>query len=201
MKKIISMVLSFILILGCSTTAFAAETHNYDTENLPHDGADYFETEIKADEENEERISDFVTVYGYQYTKGSLKSGAWRNGTSGGSSTSSAKLSLNYTQDTSYNISFKASVSGGYTNGGTIGSELGVTLGASKSYSLGSGYSVTVPKGSHYLIKYRPMYYTYKVVETKYKERYNEALGGMERYVVETKTCYVDVFSHWILHM
>ena len=136
MKKIISMVLSFILILGCSTTAFAAETHNYDTENLPHDGADYFETEIKADEENEERISDFVTVYGYQYTKGSLKSGAWRNGTSGGSSTSSAKLSLNYTQDTSYNISFKASVSGGYTNGGTIGSELGVTLGASKSYSL-----------------------------------------------------------------
>ena len=197
MKKIISMVLSFILILGCSTTAFAAETHNYDTENLPHDGADYFETEIKADEENEERISDFVTVYGYQYTKGSLKSGAWRNGTSGGSSTSSAKLSLNYTQDTSYNISFKASVSGGYTNGGTIGSELGVTLGASKSYSLGSWYSVTVPKGSHYLIKYRPMYYTYKVVETKYKERYNEALGGMERYVVETKTCYVDVFSHW----
>lgn len=197
MKKIISMVLSFILILGCSTTAFAAETHNYDTENLPHDWADYFETEIKADEENEERISDFVTVYGYQYTKGSLKSGAWRNGTSGGSSTSSAKLSLNYTQDTSYNISFKASVSGGYTNGGTIGSELGVTLGASKSYSLGSGYSVTVPKGSHYLIKYRPMYYTYKVVETKYKERYNEALGGMERYVVETKTCYVDVFSHW----
>ena len=197
MKKIISMVLSFILILVCSTTAFAAETHNYDTENLPHDGADYFETEIKADEENEERISDFVTVYGYQYTKGSLKSGAWRNGTSGGSSTSSAKLSLNYTQDTSYNISFKASVSGGYTNGGTIGSELGVTLGASKSYSLGSGYSVTVPKGSHYLIKYRPMYYTYKVVETKYKERYNEALGGMERYVVETKTCYVDVFSHW----
>lgn len=182
---------------GLLYATILTDPHNYDTENLPHDGADYFETEIKADEENEERISDFVTVYGYQYTKGSLKSGAWRNGTSGGSSTSSAKLSLNYTQDTSYNISFKASVSGGYTNGGTIGSELGVTLGASKSYSLGSGYSVTVPKGSHYLIKYRPMYYTYKVVETKYKERYNEALGGMERYVVETKTCYVDVFSHW----
>lgn len=34
-------------------------------------------------------------------------------------------------------------------------------------------------------------------VNGKYKERYNEALGGMERYVVETKTCYVDVFSHW----
>ena len=71
-----------------------------------------------------------------QYTKGSLKSGAWRNGTSGGSSTSSAKLSLNYTQDTSYNISFKASVSGGYTNGGTIGSELGVTLNKSRELSI-----------------------------------------------------------------
>jgi uncharacterized protein YxeA len=82
MKKIISMVLSFILILGCSTTAFAAETHNYDTENLPHDGADYFETEIKADEENEERISQinivninlffkffsiFINPFGYHY--------------------------------------------------------------------------------------------------------------------------------------
>lgn len=191
------MVLSFILIFGCSTTAFATDTNNYHTENLPHNGADYFEMEIRVDEENEERISEFVTVYGYQYTKGSLKSGAWRNGTSGGSSTSSANLSLNYTNNTSFNISFTASVSGSYTNGGTIGSNLGVTLGASKSYSLGRGYSVTVPKGSHYLIKYRPMYYTYTVVETKYKERYNEGLGGMERYVVGTKTCYVDVFSHW----
>lgn len=191
------MVLSFILIFGCSTTAFATDTNNYHTENLPHNGADYFETEIRVDEENEERISEFVTVYGYQYTKGSLKSGAWRNGTSGGSSTFSANLSLNYTNNTSFNISFTASVSDSYTNGGTIGSNLGVTLGASKSYSLGSGYSVTIPKGSHYLIKYRPMYYTYTVVETKYKERYNEGLGGMERYVVGTKTCYVDVFSHW----
>ena len=197
MKKIISMVLSFILILGCSITALAADTDANHSENLPHNGADYFETEIRVEEENEDRISDFVTVYGYQYTKGSLKSGTWRNGTSGGSPTSSANLSLNYTNNKSFNISFTASVSGSYTNGGTIGSNLGVTLGASKSYSLGSGYSVTVPKGSHYLIKYRPMYYKYTVVETKYKERYNPALGGMERYVVGTKTCYVDVFSHW----
>jgi hypothetical protein len=197
MKKIIGMLLSFILIFGCSATAFAADTDSNHTENLPHNGANYFETEIRVEEENEERISDFVTVYGYQYTKGSLKSGTWRNGTSGGSSTSSADLSLNYTYDESFNIDFTASVSGSYTNGGTIGANLGVTLGAAKSYSLGSGYSVTVPKGAHYLIIYRPMYYKYTVVETKYKERYNPALGGMERYVVGTKTCYVDVFSHW----
>ena len=108
---------------------------------------------------------------------------------------------LSWRFHTSYNISFKASVSGGYTNGGTIGSELGVTLGASKSYSLGSGYSVTVPKGSHYLIKYRPMYYTYKVVETKYKENYDEQLAKAGDFHGEicggNKTCYVDVFSHW----
>jgi uncharacterized protein YxeA len=62
MKKIISMVLSFILILGCSTTAFAAETHNYDTENLSHDGADYFETEIKADEENDQQNKNYSEI-------------------------------------------------------------------------------------------------------------------------------------------
>lgn len=162
------MILSFILILGCSATIFAADSNNNYTKNLPHNGAEYFEIEVRDDEENEKRISDFITVYGYQYTKGNLKSGTWRNGTSGGSSASSSTLSLNYTNNNSYNISFTASVSGNYTNGGTIGSNLGVTLGASKSYSLGSGYSVTVPKGSHYLIKYRPMYYTYEVVEIKY---------------------------------
>jgi hypothetical protein len=197
MKKIIGMILSFILILGCSTITFAADTNDNLTEDLPHNGADYFETEIIVDEENVERTSDFVTVYGYQYTKGSLLGGAWRNGTSGGSSTSSSTLSLNYTNDTSFDVTFTTSVSGSYTNGGTIGANLGVTLGESKSHSLGSGYSVNVPKGSHYLIKYRPMYYKYTVVETKYIERYNSALGGMERYVVDTKTCYVNVFSHW----
>lgn len=41
------------------------------------------------------------------------------------------------------------------------------------------------------------MYYTYTVVETKYLERYNEALGSMERYEAGTKTCYVNVFSYW----
>lgn len=197
MKKLISMLLSIVLVLGCSTTAFAADINNNSLQNLPHNGDEYFETEVRVDNENTDRTSEFITVYGYEYTKGSLKSGPWRNGTSGGSSTSSSTLSLNYTNNTSFNIAFTASVSGSYTNGATIGSNLGVTLGASKSYSLGSGYSVTVPKGSHYLIKYRPQYYTYKVVETKYMERYNDGLGGMEKYVVGTKTCYVDVFSHW----
>lgn len=188
MKKAIGLLLIFTMMIGSSINVLAAEPEK----NLPSEG--YFEVY----EENENaRLSDFVTVYGYDYTRGNLKSGSWRNGTSGGSNTSSANLSLNYNNDTTYNISFTASVSGSYTNGSSIGSELGVNLGKSKSYSLGSGYSVNVPKGSHYLIKYRPMYYTYTVVETKYLERYNEALGSMERYEAGTKTCYVNVFSHW----
>jgi len=93
-------------------------------------------------------------------------------------------------------LSFTATVNGSYTNGGTIGASLGVTLGKSKSYSLGSGCSVSVPKGEHYLIKYRPIYYKYKVVETEYLEGY--ILGyGWHRIEVATKTCYVNVFDHW----
>lgn len=70
-------------------------------------------------------------------------------------------LNFNSAYNTSYNINFTASVSGSYDKGGTIGGTLGVTLGASKSYSLGSGISVSVPKGKRYTIKYRPVYYTY----------------------------------------
>lgn len=195
MKKIMGLILTLILTVGTSSSVFAGDAESGNT-NLPHNGAEHFYEEVYENEQDD-RIADFVTVYGYDYTKGSLKSGSWRNGTSGGSNESASDLSLNYSNDTTYNISFTASVSGSYTNGSTIGSQLGVSLGMSKSYSLGSGYSVTVPKGSHYLIKYRPKYYTYTVVETKYKERYNPALGGMERYVMGTKTCYVDVFSHW----
>ncbi|MGE5495737.1 MAG: hypothetical protein ACM3S4_10590, partial [Burkholderiales bacterium] len=105
-------------------------------------------------------------------------------------------LTFDRSCDTSYNISFTATVSGSYTNGGTIGAALGVTLGASKSYSLGSGCSITVPKGKHYLIKYRPIYYKYKVVETEYLEGYVPGIGW-HRMVMGTKTCYVNVFSHW----
>lgn len=199
MKKVFSLLLCFVLTLGCSFNCFAAEkAGEIKSNNLPHNGAEHFVVEVRGDDdENKERLSEFVTVYGYDYTKGSLKSGSWRNGTSGGSSTSSATLTFNHRQDTTYNTSFTASVSESYTNGSTIGSQLGVSLGQSSTYSLGTGYSVTVPKGAHYLIKYRPQYYTYTVVETKYMERYNPALGGMERYVVGTNTCYVDVFSHW----
>lgn len=197
MKKIASVLLCFILTLGGSTTIFAADIDSLP--QLPHNGATHFEVTVRDDKGYKVRTFDyeFITLYGYSYNKSSIKSGAWRNGTSGGSKTSSSNLSLNYSNNTMFNTSFTATVSGSYTNAATIGSQLGVTLGSSKSYSLGSGYSVTVPKGSRYLIKYRPKYYTYTVVETKYKERYNPSMRKREKYVVGTKTCKVDVFSHW----
>lgn len=200
MKKFMVIILVMCCLFCHTPVAYASAPGDIEKtvyDNLPHGGAAYFEAEVYEETPKMERASEFVTVYGYQYTRGSLHSGSWRNGASGGSPVSAASLRFDRSYDSTYNIQFTASVSGSYTNGATIGSELGVTLGSSKTYSLGSGYSVVVPQGAHYLIKYRPMYYHYKVVETKYKERYNEALGGMERYVVSTKTCYVDVFSHW----
>lgn len=78
---------------------------------------------------------------------------------------------------------------GEMVNKAVIQNTLGVNFGESKSYSLGSGISVTVPKKKRYLIKYRPAYY-------KYKEGYIPGYG-MHRVVMGTKTCYVNVFSHW----
>ena len=196
-RKLTCLLVAFCLMFGLSTSALATTIPNTGTaSSLPHGGAEHFETIVY--EENDDRLDNFVTLYSHEYSRGSLKSGAWRNGVSGGSNTSSSALSLNYTYNESYNISFTASVSGSYDKGAEIGGELGVQLGKSQDYSLGSGYSVTVPKGARYLIKYRPQYYTYTVVETKYMQRYNPGVpGGIEKYVVGTKTCYVDVFSHW----
>lgn len=196
-RKLTCLLVAFCLMFGLSTSALATTIPNAGAaSSLPHGGAEHFQT--VSSEKSDDPLGIFVPVYEHDYTRGSLKSGAWRNGASGGSNVSSANLSLNYTSDEIYNISFTASVSGSYDFGAAIGAELGVELGKSEVHSLGSGYSVTVPKGARYLIKYRPQYYTYTVVETKYMQRYNPGLpGGIERYAVGTKTCYVDVFSHW----
>ena len=195
MKRFMGFLVALILIIQSSFNVNAAEYNNSSIETNEN-RMDSLETITDIGNQTN-GVSDFIIVYDYKYDKGSLKHGAWRNGTSGGSTTSQANLSLNYSNNESYNISFTAAVSGSYTNGGTIGSQLGVTLGKTETHSLGSGYSVTVPKNSHYLIQYRPMYYRYTVVETKYMERYNIGLGRMERYAIGEKICYVNVFSHW----
>ncbi len=170
--------------------------HNIET-NLPRNGVSEFETFYRDNNTRQTRSGgSFIYRYGYKYTKGQLLQGAWRNGVSGGSTIAASVLSMNRSSDTSYNVSFTASVSGSYSSGYNIGADLGVTLGKSRNYSLGSGYTVTVPKGKHYLIQYRPVYYKYTVVETKYMEQYVPGVG-LRSWPVGSKTCYVDVFSHW----
>lgn len=175
---------------------FPQESH------LPFNGAESYETKHNTSGSSNSgdysTTSNYVTVYGFTYTKGSVKYGSWRNGVSGGSDIADITLTFDKGYDESYNISFTATVTGEYswTNKKTIGGELGVTLGSSKTYSLASGVSVTVPMGKNYLVKYRPVYYTYTVVETTYQEAYITGYGW-HRFVVDEKTCYVDVFSHW----
>lgn len=71
MKKIIGLILTLALVIGTSSNAFAAEVENRNN-NFPYNGAEYFYVEVYEEEQND-RITDFVTVYGYDYTKGSLK--------------------------------------------------------------------------------------------------------------------------------
>lgn len=197
MKKIAGIILTVVLISLNSFEAFASDNTILENsiQSMSFESADS-KTNLSISTQSD-LVTEFVTVYDYKYDKGSLKYGAWRNGVSGGSNISSSTLSFDYSYDSRYNTLFTATVTGSYTNAITIGSTLGVTLGESRGWTLGTGYSVTVPKGKRYLIKYRPTYYTYTVTETKYMERYNIAVGGMERYVVGTKTCHVNVFSHW----
>lgn len=121
--------------------------------------------EDNKDYDIQQSDNPFYAVYDRQYTNLGLRYGSWRNGSSGGSKVSSATISLNRSDDESFDISFVASVSGSFFNGGKIGGHLGVQLGKRDYKSLGTGYSVKVPKGSRYLIKYRPAYNYYKVIE------------------------------------
>lgn len=201
--KIFAALMAVSILFSGALPTHAAELSTdssgiiYDV-NLPFNGEDHYYEEVRIEEEGPNARTTYVTVYGFEYDKSSLKYGSWINGVSGGSTITEMPLVFNYTHDTTYNISFTASVTGSYTsiNKNTIGSTLGVTLGASTRYSLGVGTSCTVPKGQHYTIKYRPAYYTYTVTEIKYSEAYITGYGW-HRLELGRQTSYVDVFSHW----
>lgn len=209
-KKLVFFVLAVVICVFCFVPASATETDSeiefviYPQESyLPYGGSESFHTEYSSnsiDYPTNEAVTTatYIAYYTLDYTKQSMQYGTWRNGVSGGSDIADITLSFDKGYDASYNINFTATVTGSYTtkNQKTIGAELGVELGETKSYSLGSGVSVTVPAGKHYLIKYRPVYYQYKVVETQYKEAFLPGYGW-HRILVGTNTCYVDVFSHW----
>lgn len=205
-RKICAIILVLSTLISSPVSANASETDEFllieypQVSHLPNNGLPFQVDNITNSSSQSEysTASLYTTVYGFTYTPGSPKYGAWRTAVSGGSNVSDITLTFDRTNETSYNISFTATVSGEYTsiNKNTIGSHLGVELGVSKSYSVGSGATVTVPKGSHYTIIYRPVYYVYTVVETEYLQAYLPGYGW-DKNVVGTKTCTVAVFSHW----
>ena len=130
-----------ILLSLSSPIVYASE--NLDLVNvsqesyLPNDGQDF----TTITEEQIDSRANYITLYKHDYTKGSAQYGSWRNCTA---AYGPGNVQCNRSYDKSYNIEFTATVSGEYDKGATIGGDLGVTLGASKSYSLGSGFSTDV---------------------------------------------------------
>lgn len=107
--------------------------------------------------------------------------GSWRLGPQGDGP---GTVSINKT-DTVTNT-----ISGSYTSVGDISASLGATIGKSQSYSV--QYSLPVPAGKTYQIKYRPLYTQYKVVQRQYYH-----IDGYSTATNNTKTCYVKVFYDW----
>jgi len=81
-------------------------------------------------------------------------------------------------------------ISGSYTSVGDISASLGVSIGKSQSYSV--QYSLPVPTGKTYQIKYRPLFTKYKVVQRQYYK-----IDGYSSPTSNTKTCYVEAFYDW----
>lgn len=82
------------------------------------------------------------------------------------------------------------SISGNYSSKSNVGASFGVTFG--RTYSKTVSYSVDVPRGKVYRIKYRPYYNTYKVVERAYTR-----IDGKNIRTNSTKTSYVKIFQNW----
>lgn len=119
------------------------------------------------------------TVVGYPY-------GGWRNGPSG---RGPATISIGKASSSSYDFSVTNTITGSYTSAWSIAQALGVTIGKSKTYSV--SYSLNVPRGKKYQIRYRPQFKKYKVVQTQYYKIDGKA------HKTGTKTSYVKVFSNW----
>lgn len=161
--------------------------------------------EVHADQVDtaETRMVDPITIVyyvnEYELLPGIFADeGTWRNGTSGGNALADQEIYIDRSYDSSRDISFTITVTGSYTpeNGASIGADLGVTLGSTQTYSFGSGTSVTVPKGEHWMILYRPAYRKYKVIEKGYVEVHQNGFVISQRQFSE-KECTVKVFSHW----
>lgn len=187
-KKILSLTLVLIMVVGLSTNTFATEDANYNIGlNVAEEEKTLVQDEFKSD-----FIKPTGPVYEYYWailnkSVDSNKFGAWRDGPTG---RGPGDLSIN--QGTNLNRSFTASITGSYPVGiGAIEINLGVNIGTSKTY--GTNYKIYVKSGERKTIKYRPKIKVYKVTQAYY--RMNSLTGELT--VMDTKEAYVDVFNDW----
>lgn len=111
--------------------------------------------------------------------------GPWRNGPSG-----KGPGKLGFVQSTGESIKVINSISGSYSNVRNISTSLGVEIGVKVEHA--ASFSVNVPKGKRYQIIYRTCFKRYKIIQTKFYQ-----IDGMSSKTKDTKTSYVNVFSHW----
>ena len=179
-KRIIRVAALLFLVTMCITdiSVFAAE------ENLPHVASEIQNVNLNVDK-TEYEIQPRTDGYYYWAVETKTNQGtvydSWRLGPQG---KGPGTISVNKT-DTVTNT-----ISGSYTSVGDISASLGVTIGTAKSYSV--SYSLPVPSGKTYQIKYLPLYTQYKVVQRQYYR-----IDGYTSKTNNTKTCYVKVFYDW----
>lgn len=178
MKKKISLLVVVVLSITAMlpTNVIASDT--------PHLKSEVRRIDLSADL-NEYEIQPRTDGYYYwgveSKTNQGTVYGGWRLGPQGAGP---GTVSVNKT-DTVTNT-----ISGSYTSSGDIAASLGVTIGKSQSYSV--SYSLPVPSGKTYQIKYRPLFTKYKVVQRQYYR-----IDGYTTKTSNTKTCYVNVFYDW----
>ena len=183
MKRKIRTIIAIMLLVCCSShLVYAVET-----KASPHPDSEVRNINLDVTDEKEIKDPSQTKTDGYTYWKVTSKTnqgtvhGSWRLGPQGRGPGTVA---------VSKNDTVTNTISGSYTSVGAISSSLGVSINVAKSYSV--SYSVNVPSGKTYQIKYRPLYTKYKVVQTQYYK-----IDGVSSPTGQTKTCYVNVFYDW----
>lgn len=200
-RKIVAIAFSLALCINFAVPAFAAEVNVSPTGNQPVEFDALEVDEIHFSESVDDEVStnsDAAYRFRHEYTIVSTSFGGWRPGVRGGTDIGPSELTLNQSVAVSngLDLSFTTTVTGEYINGSSIETALGVTFNKSKTYAIETSFTVPVKQYQRILIQYRPMYYTYKVVETYYKQEYVLGFGFVETDLF-THTCYVTKFACW----
>lgn len=151
-----------IISINLCTHTLFATNNDYETKAVT-DGTTIWEIESKTDK---------GIVYG-SYINGPSARGP-------------AKLAFK----NGYKGTYSNTISGEYSNLTNIGLSFGVKF--AQTYSRSVEFSIDVPEGKRYRLKYRPYYKKYKVVERAY-----DRLDGRSIKTNRTKVSYVKIYQDW----